>query len=688
MSHIVARVVFALSVFCQVSSASAEWQQPSVERQEIAVTLLPSDHLLIGESTITFAADLHRVILKLSPTAHIESVSTSGAKSPFTFADGTLSLDIPSSAGPGAISVTVAYRAVFNDPLPQHPGSSEYPTYGVNGSISTLGTFLGEGAGWYPATSGTPRHRTVRITAPAGIEALTAGRRVSRVTVGGFSHSSWEESRPVGGLTLCAGPYRIEERRVAGVDLYTYFYPDNASLSSRYLAAAARYIALYSDLFGPYPFEKFAVVENFLPTGYGFPSFTLLGSSIIRLPFIIDTSFPHEIAHSWWGNAIQVDQSEGNWSEALVTYLADYLLKERRSSAEGRDYRMQILTDYAGLVTPDNDFPLSGFISRIDPASRAIGYGKGAMIFHMIRSEIGDRAFFGALREICRERLYRSASWSDFVRAFSRSSGRDLSSFMKQWLTRTGGPRLALSKVTRRREGPDWTVSGTVMQSPPLYALLLQLRLETDGQPVRELLQVTGGMTAFTISSPSEPRQLSLDPDSEVFRVLAKDEIPVTVNSIKASKQLLGVMTEECQARVETFRLLLESLGQGRAAVIGEDQLDATRIQGHDLLFCGVPKQRSLLPRLPAGIALHGKEFSVQDDVMKAPDGLLFLVQQHPASSERVAALFQPLSEAAAEQYAPKITHYGKYGSLTFTRGAIRHKSTIMPTAGATSVRF
>lgn len=264
--------------------------------------------------------------------------------------------------------------------------------------------------------------------------------------MGAVSHSYWEEAWPVGGLSLCAGPYRIEERRVAGVDLYTYFYPDNASLASSYLDAATKYLNFYSDLFGPYPFEKFAVVENFFPTGYGFPSFTLLGSSIIRLPFIIDTSFPHEIAHSWWGNAIQVDQSEGNWSEGLVTYLADYLLKERRSAAEGRDYRMQFLTDYAALVATDNDFPLSGFTSRVDPASRAIGYGKGAMVFHMIRNAIGDRAFFGALREICRERLYRSATWSDFERAFSRSSGRDLSSFMKQWLTRPGGPRLALSK--------------------------------------------------------------------------------------------------------------------------------------------------------------------------------------------------------------------------------------------------
>ncbi len=688
MVRLLVLMLCTLSAFCSVSSAFAGSLEPTVERQDIVVTLIPSDHLLIGKSTITFAAGTRNASFKLSPTAKIESVTISTEKIPFSFAEGALSLDIPTTAGQGAVLVTVAYRAVFNDSLPLHPSSTEDPTYGVNGTITTKGTFLGYGAGWYPAPSSTPRSRSVRISAPAGTEAVTAGKRVSRETAGDVSHSYWEELRPIGGLSLCAGPYRIEERRVAGVDLYTYFYQGNASLASRYLDAAARYLSLYSDLFGPYPFEKFAVVENFFPTGYGFPSFTLLGSSIIRLPFIIDTSFPHEIAHSWWGNAIQVDQSEGNWSEGLVTYLADYLLKEKRSPAEGRDYRIQFLTEYTTLAT-DNDLTLSAFSSRVDPASRVIGYGKGAMVFHMIRTEIGDHAFFGALREICRERLYRSATWSDLERAFSRSSGKDLSSFMKQWLTRPGGPRLALSKVTQLRKEKGWVVSGTIEQSSPFYELQLPLRLETDGAPVKELLQVSQGLTQFSIFSASEPRHLLLDPDAEKFRLLSPGEMPVTVNSIKGSKQFIAVMTEDCRAGKETFQRLLESLGKGKTAAIKEDEPDTESIiQGKDLMFCGIPKKRSLLPALPAWITIRDTDFFLNKDVVSAPDGMLFVVLPLPTSSGRVAALFKPLSEEAAKQYAPKITHYGKYGSLVFNNGAIRHKGTTQPSAKESNVSF
>lgn len=682
MAGLLMRVAVALMVFCSAVVAHAKGMGSAVQRQDIAVTLQPENHLLIAESTIVFAAGTKDVSLRLSDTAKIEAVAVAGRKAAYSFSGGVLSLELPASRE--AVPVSVSYRATFNDPVSQHPAASEDPSYGVNGAITEKGTFLGGGAYWYPVPAQIPARRSIGISAPAGTEAITAGRRVSRGTTGAVTSSVWEEARPVGALSLCAGPYRVEERRVDGVDLYTYLYPGNAALAPRYLDAAARYLSFYSDLFGPYPFEKFAAVENFFPTGYGFPSFTLLGSSVIRLPFIIDTSFPHEIAHSWWGNGVDVDQREGNWSEGLVTYLADYLLKERRSRVEARDHRRQFLIDYASLVPPADDFPLTAFASRSNPASQAIGYGKGAMVFHMVRSQIGDRAFFEALRQVCRDHLYGAASWSDFVRAFSRSAGRDLSPFMSQWLSRPGGPRLTLAEVTSRREAKGWTVSGTIVQTPPLFELGVPLHLESADAQEKKVVQVHSERTPFTISSAGAPKRLLLDPDTEVFRVLSTAEIPATVNSIKGSTRLVGVLTENCRARGETFRNLLASLSQGGATVLNEAELDRMGTGGHDLLFCGTPRNRSLLPRLPEGLDVAGSRFSVDGTAYPAPDGVLFLVLPLPGATGRVAALFEPLSEAAAVQYAPKITHYGKYGYLVFAGGANRRKGTApVPDGGA-----
>ena len=679
--------VLALMAVGYAGAAGAGETVPAVERQEISVTLVPERHHLSGASTITFAPGTRRAALRLSAAASVISVAVSGQRVPFSFQSGIVSLELPHGGG-GPVPVTISYSVDFNDPVSGSPAASEDPSYGVSAAITREGTFLGDSAGWYPVPAETPKHRSLRIQAPAGTEGVSFGKRVSRGTAGAVTQSQWEEARPVGVLSLCAGPYLVVDRKLDGIEIHSYLYPDNAALAPRYLDAAAKYLKFYSDLFGPYPFEKFAIVENFFPTGYGFPSFTLLGGSVIRLPFIVDTSFPHEIAHSWWGNGISVDQREGNWCEGLVSYLADYLLKERRSPAEGREYRRQLLVDFASLVTQATDFPLRDFASRSDPASRAIGYGKGAMVFHMVRSQIGDAAFFTALRELCRTRMYQSASWSDLVRAFSHSSGRDLAPMMEQWLARPGGPRLSLSGVESRRTGEGWSVTGSVVQDAPGFKLALPLRLEAAGAQLADLIEITGPRTPFKISSAGAPKRLLLDPDAQEFRILSPGEIPATVNSIKGATRLLGVTTESCRARSDTFRSFLASLSQGSARIIDEAELEQMEAGAYDLVFCGTPRNRSQVPRLPEAVELSGSGFSVDAVAYPAPDGLLFLVQKRPGASDRVVALFDPLSEGAALQYFPKITHYGKYGSLVFAGGGVRSKGTVSAGEGAAVVSF
>ncbi|MCM0083319.1 M1 family peptidase [Geomonas sp. Red32] len=665
-------VLGAVLLWCLPAAAAVDGNQP-VRWQEVGVTLKPEAHLLAGRTTIGFAPGTRSATLRLARSARIDAVEVGGKKSPYEFANGLLSVPLP--AGSGEVTVGISYHATFNDRASTSPAAAEDPSYGVNGTISREGTFLGDGSFWYPIPSDVPARRTTRIEAPAGVEGLTYGKRISRGTVGEVTRSEWKEANPVGSLSLVAGYYKIEERRVDGIDLYSYLYPDNASLSSRYLDAAARYIKFYSGLFGPFPFEKFAVVENFFPTGYGFPSFTLLGGSVIRLPFIIDTSFPHEIAHSWWGNGVGGDPSQGNWCEGLVTYLADYLLKERRSAAEGREYRRQLLIDYASLVSPATDFPLTSFVSRSDPQSRAIGYGKGAMLFHMIRTRIGDRAFFDGLRRVARERMYRSATWNDLLSAFSAASGENLAPFASEFLTRPGGPRLSLAQVAKKREGSGWVVSGVIRQEEPLYQLPVPLRLESAQGPLRQRITLKGEETPFTIYSATAPGRLLLDPEAEIFRIMRKGELPATVNSVKGASSLVGVITGDCKAGREPFMNLLASLSQRGALLVGEDRLDASDTT-HDLIFCGLPADRSLLPPLPDGITATGEAITLDGERFAGPDALLVAVMPRPQAPGRVAALYLPLSARAALEYGAKITHYGKYGYLVFAGGSNRAKGT------------
>jgi hypothetical protein len=648
------------------------------------VTLVPEEHLLEGESSFSSPLPLGTLDLELSPEASISGVESGDRPLPYTFHGGRLT--VATGGGDGPTAVTIRYRLTLNDPLPTARDGGENPGFGVRGIISPRGVFLGGDAGWYPRPETTPRWRTIRIDAPAGMEGVTAGERLSRETVGGRSRSLWREEPAVGDLALSAGPYVITERRQGGILLSTYLYPENAHLASSYLDASATYLRLFAELFGPYPFTKFAVVENFFPTGYGFPSFTLLGSTVIRLPFITTTSLPHEIAHSWWGNGVLVGPTGGNWCEGLVTYLADHLLEERKGGNAGRDYRLRMLSDFSLLVPPGGDFPLTRFASRVDPASRAIGYGKGAMVWHMLRTRVGDAPFFAALGEVYRSRRFRTATWDDFARALADASGQRLETFLPPWLEQPGGPLLSLADVVSRRQGEKWLVTGRVVQQKPYFPLLVPLRLEAAAAPFEQTLPLTAGEKSFHFLSDTPPRRLLLDPGADLFRLLPAGQLPANVNRLKGSTALLAVATPPCE--VPLLRRLLQGLGRGETPVVTEDELGRDRGGGRDLIFCGIPRSGTGLFALPPGVDISPEGFRVGSERYRNPDDLLFVVTRSTSSPGRVAALLLPLSPGGGEGAVGKIGHYGNYDTLVFSSGVNRHKGRIPPEPAGAVVTF
>ncbi len=675
-------------LFIPVITAATDLHAITVSEHDLAITLVPSAHQLRGESSMVVAAGGGRGALRLARSTVVTRVSLNGVPIPFTFRDGQLEFIVPPAAGGTGSRLAIHYECTFNDTLPERIVNSEETDFGISGVIAGQGTFLSEAAGWYPRPPRPVSRFTITVIAPSGTEAITAGRRTARTTAGGQSVSTWEIREPLPNIALSAGPYRIAERDADGIPVYTYLYPENEQLAERYLSASVKYLRDYGKLFGPYPFPKFAVVENFFPTGYGFPSYTLIGGSVLRLPFIVNTSLPHEIAHNWWGNGVLVDERGGNWCEGLVSYLADYFQETRDANAAGAGYRFRLLAEYASAVPPERDFPLRLFSSRVDAASRAVGYNKGAMVFHMVRTMIGDRAFYAALRRVLASRLFKEASWSDFAAAFSAESGREMAPFISQWVERPGGPRLAFSGVRKKRTKNGWRVSGVVEQNGPGYAFPLTVRVETATGHRDERIEVKGNRTPFAVSVAHPPKRVLLDPETDLFRLLDRREIPMSVARIKGSQSLRVVMAAGCRTDAATMRQLLASFGQANAVILREGEADTGSLTGHDLLYCGIPAGKEMLPKPPPGVSLSPGNFTVNHERYDRPGHALFLVLDATDDGDRAVAIFLPLSAEAARLSVPKITHYNKFGYLVFADGMNRTKGSFPPARGGGVVNF
>jgi hypothetical protein len=255
------------------------------------------------------------------------------------------------------------------------------------------------------------------------------------------------------------------------------------------------------------------------------PTLTYLGIDVLRLPFIRATSLGHEVLHNWWGNGVYPDYARGNWSEGLTNFMADYAYRERESPEAARAMRLAWLRDYAAMPSAE-DTPLARFTSRTHGASQIVGYNKSAMLFFMLRDQIGAAAFDEGVRGFWRANKFRITSWDDLRGAFERASGKNLAAFFAQWLERTGAPALRIADAKAEPTAGGWRLSVTLDQGAPAYALSVPLAVRTAGGEITQRVVLSRERATAVLELPAEPLQVALDPDLRLMRRLAPAEAP------------------------------------------------------------------------------------------------------------------------------------------------------------------
>lgn len=536
----------------------------------------------------------------------------------------------------------------------------------IRATVGEEGVFLGGGVGWYPlAGEGLAAHRLTTVL-PAGWRSVTQGRLADELARGGRVRQTWDAPHPSDGLVLAANRFQVTTRRHGDTLVQTWFFPADSALAAGYLDAATRFLDLYEDFLPPYPYAKFAIVENFFPTGYGMPSWTLLGQRVLRLPFIKDTSLGHELNHNWWGNSVFVGEG-GNWCEGVTVYTADYLYKERESAAAARSYRKDLLKDYAHYVGESRDFPLTEFVARHDPSSRAIGYGKSMMIFHMLEEAAGREAFRRALRRVVEERQWREATWSDFFRAVEREGNLPrgaLEEERRQWIERPGAPRLSLGETSARPEAAGWRLVLELIQEGGPWPLRVPVRVETVDGPRDFRLELGTASERYELALPARPRAVSLDPDYHLFRWLYEDEMEATLGLVLADEAPLFVLEDGLPAA-----LAAACRDFAGAFVEGEPRIlraaEAAGEEPRTLVWLGrLPPARPAPPAGleigPGGAIFQGERLSPGQHV------IIYTAKRGPGRGLMVVLADSP---DQLRDVARRVPHYGRYSYLAFEAG-------------------
>ena len=548
-------------------------------------------------------------------------------------------------------------------------GFSESP-----GIISNLGVYLAGSTYWVLTTENSLITFDLTTYLPEGWKSVSQGERKFESTKDNIHSDSWFCEKPQEEVFLIAAQFTEYGYNMnSGIKAMAFLRTPDEALANKYLEVTEQYMEMDQSLIAPYPYSKFALVENFWETGYGMPSFTLLGEKIIRFPFILHSSYPHELLHNWWGNSAYVDFSQGNWCEGITAYMADHLIKEQRG--QGENYRRSTVQKFTNFVTPENDFPLSKFASRFDGPSEAIGYGKALMMWQMLRRKLGDATFVKGWQHFYNHHKFTKASYNDIRLSMETVSGVDLEPFFNQWVLRTGAPELVIKSLKTDTYNSEYRVFLTLEQIQPedAFTIDVPIAIATNKGVQDFTVQMTKKSQEYQLMLNEKPLKLAVDPQYDVFRRLDPKEVPPALSKIWASKENLVILPS--QITDENKQLYTDFANQWKEA----DSHDHFEIVS-DNNIAELPTNKTvwIIGFENKFATAFNQSLKVYQSIIKADSVILgkkelakkqnsFVISVfNPDDANQSMVFIQPGKREAIPGLIRKLPHYGKYSYLAF----------------------
>ena len=153
---------------------------------------------------------------------------------------------------------------------------------------------------------------------------------------------------------------------------------------------------------------------------------------------------------------------------------------------------------------------------------------KGAMIFHMVRAQMGDVAFKSLLHDFYNKYAEGSATIENFealAEQHAQASVKagqppaELRGFFAQWLNSTGVPDFTMEYVIYRTH-KGFRAVGKIKQPLDTFHMPVDLRIDTEGNPENKTVDVVGTESEFTVETFGRPKPggIKIDPNNLVLK--------------------------------------------------------------------------------------------------------------------------------------------------------------------------
>lgn len=442
----------------------------------------------------------------------------------------TVVLPAPVAAG-AKVTLTFTYAGLLaneeNSPVP-----------GVRAAvINKTGAYLLLPARWFPLTN-YPSNRytaTFHLNVPDAFAVAGTGKAGAPTPVpgkgpdGGRLLYTFVCDRPEPYGTFVAGNLQLNPKQVEGLNVAVYAPRAASANAGDFAADVARSSTVFSDMFGPLKENDYTVIQ--IPDGslreFAAPGVLLLSQRIWD-PKASDRTIARLVASQWWGNAILPATPGDVWiSDGLARY-SEVLYAEQSISKEAG---LKAIDEFAvGSLMYEDAAPIAQ-AARIAPYSsdyRSVVMNKGAMIFHMVRAQMGDLAFKSLLHDFYTKYQGQTATNEAFeTMAQERANASvkpgqaapELRGFFAQWLNSTGVPEFTIEYVTYRTP-KGFRIVGKLKQPLDTFRMPVDLRIDTEGNPETKSIDVIGTESTFTVETFGRPKPggIRVDPSNLILK--------------------------------------------------------------------------------------------------------------------------------------------------------------------------
>ncbi len=232
-------------------------------------------------------------------------------------------------------------------------------------------------------------------------------------------------------------------------------------------------------------------------------------------------------AEQWWGDRVLPSTASDTWLTDGLSRYAEAMYAEQSDGSAGLH---KALEDFAvGALMYEDTAPISQ-AARLQTFSneyRSVVADKGAMVFHMLRTELGDDEFTALLREFYKKYEGKNANLNDFEKiAMTKipppAKGQppvNLVSFFSQWLNSTGVPEFKMEYIVYRTQ-KGFKVVGKIHQDLDTFRMPVQIRVDTEGNPEIKTILVTGTTQPFEIDTFGRPKPngILIDPNNNLLK--------------------------------------------------------------------------------------------------------------------------------------------------------------------------